>query len=110
MGGCFLLLVFWLVCSMPTNTHTLFYRTCILDVTLDDLKQSSSVKQLADIVLGLERNGQSTDPVEANTTKLRVLKDRDFGSKGLAAAVVYDKETTRLVENSLEEFEDFFDN
>lgn len=78
-------------------------------VTLDDLKQSSSVKQLADIVLGLERNGQSTDPVEANTTKLRVLKDRDFGSKGLAAAVVYDKETTRLVEKSLEEFEDFFD-
>ena len=79
-------------------------------VTLDDLKQSSSVKQLADIVLGLERNGQSTDPVEANTTKLRVLKDRDFGSKGLAAAVVYYKETTRFVEKSLEEFEDFFDN
>lgn len=75
-------------------------------VTLDDLKQSSSVKQLADIVLGLERNGQSSDPVEANTTKLRVLKDRDFGSKGLAAAVVYDKETTRLVEKSLEEFDD----
>lgn len=75
-------------------------------VTLDDLKQSSSVKQLADIVIGLERNGQSSDPVEANTTKIRVLKDRDFGSKGLAAAVVYDKDTTRLVEKSLEEFED----
>ena len=75
-------------------------------VTLDDLKQSSSVKQLADIVLGLERNGQSSDPVEANTTKIRVLKDRDFGSKGLAAAVVYDKETTRLIEKSLEEFDD----
>lgn len=75
-------------------------------VTLDDLKQSSSVKQLADIVLGLERNGQSSDPVEANTTKLRVLKDRDFGSKGLAAAIVYDKETTRLIEKPLEEFDD----
>ena len=75
-------------------------------VTLDDLKQSSSVKQLADIVLGLERNGQSADPVEANTTKLRVLKDRDFGTKGLAAAIVYDKDTTRLIEKSLEEFDD----
>ena len=75
-------------------------------VTLDDLKQSSSVKQLADIVIGLERNGQAEDPIEANTTKMRVLKDRDFGSKGLAAAVVYDKETTRLVERSLEDFED----
>jgi hypothetical protein len=35
-----------------------------------------------------------------------VLKDRDFGSKGLAAAVAYDKETTRLIEKSLEEFDD----
>lgn len=75
-------------------------------VTLDDLKQSSSVKQLADIVLGLERNGQSSDPVEANTTKIRVLKDRDFGTKGLAAAVMYDKETTRLMEKSLDEFDE----
>jgi twinkle protein len=64
------------------------------------------VKQLSDIVIGLERNGQSDDPVEANTTKIRVLKDRDFGSKGLAAAVAYDKETTRLVEKSLEDFDD----
>lgn len=36
--GIILLLVFWLVCSMPTNTHTFFYRTCITDVALDDLK------------------------------------------------------------------------
>lgn len=36
--GLILLLVFWLVCSMPTNTHTFFYRTCITDVALDDLK------------------------------------------------------------------------
>lgn len=78
-------------------------------VTLDDLKQSSSVKQLADIVLGLERNGQSSDPIESNTTKLRILKDRDFGSKGLAAAVLYDKDTTRLIEKDLDEFLDYED-
>lgn len=74
-------------------------------VTLDDLKQSSSVKQLSDIVIGLERNGQSDDPVEANTTRIRVLKDRDFGSKGVAAAVIYEKDTTRLTEVSLEELD-----
>lgn len=78
-------------------------------VTLDDLKQSSSVKQLSDIVIGLERNGQSDNPVEANTTKIRVLKDRDFGSKGVAAAAVYEKETTRLIEVSLESLEDIDD-
>ncbi len=27
--GIVLLLVFWLVCSMPTNTHTFFYRSFI---------------------------------------------------------------------------------
>lgn len=75
-------------------------------VTLDDLKQSSSVKQLADIVIGLERDGQSTDPIEANTTRIRVLKDRDFGTKGLAAAVLYDKDTTRLIEKELEDFDE----
>ena len=78
-------------------------------VTLDDLKQSSSVKQLSDIVIGLERNGQSDNPVEANTTKIRVLKDRDFGSKGVAAAAVYEKETTRLIEVSLESLDDLED-
>ena len=40
IGGAILLLVFWLVCSMPTNTHTFFYRNCITDVTLDDLKNT----------------------------------------------------------------------
>lgn len=70
-------------------------------VTLDDLKSSSSIKQLSDIVIGLERNSQDDDVVKANTTVLRVLKNRDFGIKGPAAAVVYDKETTRLVETEL---------
>ncbi len=40
IGGIILLLVFWLICSMPTNTHTFFYRNCITDVTLDDLKNT----------------------------------------------------------------------
>ena len=40
VGGLILLLVFWLICSMPTNTHTFFYRNCITDVTLDDLKNT----------------------------------------------------------------------
>ena len=76
------------------------------NVTLDDLKSASSIKQLSDIVIGLERNSQDSNKTKANTTILRVLKNRDFGVKGPAAAVVYDTETTRLQEISLEEFED----
>lgn len=72
-------------------------------VTLDDLKSSSSIKQLSDVVLGLERNGQDEDPIKANTTVVRVLKNRDHGSKGKATAVFYDKDTTRLEEVGLEQ-------
>lgn len=72
-------------------------------VSLDDLKSSSSIKQLSDIVVGLERNSQAEDAVKANTTILRVLKNRDFGVKGPASAVVYDKDTTRLVEVPMED-------
>ena len=63
-------------------------------------------EQLSDIVIGLERNSQDADKVKANTTILRVLKNRDFGVKGPASAVVYDTDTTRLTEISLEEFDD----
>lgn len=37
IGGIILLLVFWLVCSMPTNTHTFFYRSIIDDKLNNDL-------------------------------------------------------------------------
>lgn len=37
IGGIFLMLVFWLVCSMPTNTHTFFYRSVINDKLNSDL-------------------------------------------------------------------------
>lgn len=72
-------------------------------VTLDDLKDSSSIKQLSDVIIGLERNGQDEDQEKANTTLLRVLKNRDFGLKGPATALYYDKDTTRLTEVGFEE-------
>lgn len=44
-GGIFLLLVFWLICSMPTNTHTFFYRTVISDVTNNDIQRTTNYLQ-----------------------------------------------------------------
>jgi len=35
--GIIIVLVFWLICSMPTNTHTFFYRTTINDMVNNDL-------------------------------------------------------------------------
>lgn len=39
--GIIILLVFWLVCSMPTNTHTFFYRTVVNDVVNSDLQKTT---------------------------------------------------------------------
>ena len=73
---------------------------------IDDLKDSSSIKQLSDVIIGLERNAQDENTVKANTTIMRVLKNRDFGDKGVATAVLYDKATTKLEEVSLEMLQD----
>jgi len=40
--GIVLLLVFWLICSMPTNTHTFFYRNLIDQKVTTDIKTTQS--------------------------------------------------------------------
>ena len=76
-------------------------------VSLSHLKGSQGIAQLSDCVIALERNQQATDPKEANTTKVRVLKSRYTGDTGLACALQYNPETGRLFEVSAE---DTFDN
>lgn len=47
--GIVLLLVFWLICSMPTNTHTFFYRNLIDDkVTADIATTEGYLAQIKD--------------------------------------------------------------
>jgi twinkle protein len=50
------------------------------------------------MVISLERNGQADDPVERNTTKVRVLKNRFAGATGPACSLLYNKETGRMFE------------
>jgi twinkle protein len=66
--------------------------------SLAQLRGSGSIGQLADMVLGLERHAQSDDPIERNTTRLRVIKNRYSGETGPAGAVMYDKVTGRMTE------------
>ena len=49
-------------------------------------------------MIALERNQQSDDPIEAATTKMRILKSRYTGDVGLAGALHYNKDTGRLTE------------
>lgn len=64
--------------------------------SLSQLRGSHSIAQLSDIVIGLERNQQDVET--ANTTTLRVLKNRHSGDTGLAGELYYNKETGRLTE------------
>lgn len=40
IGGVLILIFFWLVCSMPTNTHTFFYRSVIDNTVSSDISQT----------------------------------------------------------------------
>ncbi len=52
LGGLFIVLIFWLVCSMPTNTHTFFYRNLIHErVTSDALTTQGYLAQIKDNTL-----------------------------------------------------------
>jgi len=63
------------------------------------LRGSASIAQLSDFVIGLERNGQADDPIERNTTHIRVLKNRFSGITGPAGHLLYDNTTGRLHEH-----------
>ena len=53
-------------------------------VSLTDLRGSSALEQLADIVIASERNQQGDD---SNVTQLRLLKNRPYGVVGPAGKV-----------------------
>ena len=74
--------------------------------SLAQLRGSGSIAQLSDMVLGLERNGQADDPVERNTTNVRVLKNRFSGITGPACDLLYSIETGRMKEQKQEDLEE----
>ncbi len=79
-----------------------------IETGLSHLRGSQSIAQLSDCVIGLERNQQSEDAIEASTTKVRVLKSRYTGDVGVATHLLFDKDTGRLKEtdaNHIDELE-----
>tara|TARA_R110002020_G_scaffold20100_4_gene68878 strand:- start:1526 stop:3154 length:1629 start_codon:yes stop_codon:yes gene_type:complete len=68
------------------------------EITLSHLRGSASIGHLSDSVIGLERNQQAEDEVEANTTTLRILKNRYTGETGIAGYLHYNKETGRMTQ------------
>lgn len=64
--------------------------------SLSQLRGSHAIAQLSDLVIGLERNQQDVE--NANTTIVRVLKNRFSGDTGIACELYFNKETGRLSE------------
>jgi twinkle protein len=67
-----------------------------VEVNLGHLRGSHGIAQISDSVVSLERNTQSDDPVECNTTTVRVLKCRYTGDVGVVDRLFYDKITGRM--------------
>ena len=74
------------------------------EISLSMLRGSHSIAQISDAVIALERDQQAEDPVVANTTTVRVLKNRYAGETGVATYLLYNKDSGRLkeIENPLE--------
>ena len=66
-------------------------------VSLTDLRGSSGLEQLSDVVIASERNQQEEDASKADITQFRILKNRPFGVVGLAGKARYIRQTGRLV-------------
>jgi len=69
-------------------------------ITLQDLRGSGSLSSVPNTVVALERDRQNPDPNIANTTTVRVLKNRLTGKSGVAACLYYDHGTGRMRELS----------
>lgn len=67
-------------------------------ITIQDLRGSGSLASVPNTVIAMERDRQHADPDIANTSTIRVLKNRFTGATGVATAVRYDKSTGRLDE------------
>lgn len=71
-------------------------------VSLSQLRGSGAIAQLADMVIGLERNQQGENP---NVLTIRVLKNRFSGDTGISGYLCYNPETGRLVDMDAVDFE-----
>jgi len=67
-------------------------------ITLQDLRGSGSLSSVPNTVIALERDRQNPDPKIANTTTVRVLKNRLTGKSGIASSLFYDHHSGRMKE------------
>ena len=73
--------------------------------SIDDIKGSGSIKQIAFDIVAFARNMIAESENERNTIKLRVLKSRFTGRTGDCGSTKYNSKTTRLEKVGFVDFE-----
>ena len=73
--------------------------------SIDDIKGSGSIKQIAFDIIAFARNLIAETEIERNTIKLRVLKSRFTGRTGDCGSTRYNAKTTRLEQVGFVDFE-----
>ena len=76
--------------------------------SLAQLRGSAGIGQLADVVLGIERNGQHDEPRKRNLSTVRVLKSRKTGLTGPAAKLYWDNDKYSFTEVPVDGEDEFF--
>jgi len=67
-------------------------------ITMQDLRGSGALASVPNTVVALERDRQAADNRVANTTTVRVLKNRLDGKAGVASAIYFNHESGRMQE------------
>lgn len=71
VGGIVLTLAFWLICSMPTNTHTFFYRSSINSVAKEDITTTAGyLEQLKNFSMSANYKINKIDSLNSKTEML----------------------------------------
>lgn len=73
------------------------------EISDSDIIGSSTLVKSASVVIGLLRDKMAEDPIERNTTKLRILKSRHSGQTGEAGNLYYAAQEHKLID--LEEYQ-----
>lgn len=81
------------------------------EISLNDLRGSAGLEQLSDVVIALERDQQADLEEKSNRIQFRVLKNRPFGTTGIAGHAMYDRQSGRLMpwSDKFKEEEDYGD-
>jgi twinkle protein len=67
-------------------------------ITMQDLRGSGALASVPNTVVALERDRQAPDTKTANTTTVRVLKNRLDGRAGVASAIYFSHDSGRMEE------------